>query len=149
MSDRTRRILGGAGIVVLVVAAVVGSAFLSFLYGFNCLEGDGGEPYVARDSAQKDVCEASGNGLLLLALMAAAAGAFAYLASRLLARWRARQGSLLAGVAALLGIVLAPLLGFWAANLPSDYCSDEQKAAVNEWERSGSRGEPPYDCDAY
>jgi MFS family permease len=149
MSDRTRRILGGAGIGVLVVAAVVGSAFLSFLYGFNCLEGDGGEPYVARDSAQKDVCEASGNGLLLFALMAAAAGAFAYFASRLLARWRARQGSLLPGVAALLGIVVAPLLGFWAANLPSDYCSDEQKAAVNEWERSGSRGEPPYDCDAY
>jgi MFS family permease len=141
--------LGGVGIGVLVVAAVVGSALLSFLYGFNCLEGDGGEPYVARDSAQKDVCEATGNGLLLFALMAAAAGAFAYLASRLLARWRARQGSLLLGVAALAGIVLAPLLGFWAVNLPTNYCSDEQKAAVEEWEGSGSRGEPPYDCDTY
>jgi hypothetical protein len=78
MSERARRILGGVGVGVLVVAAVVGSAFLSFLYGFNCLEGDGEEPYVA-----------------------------------------------------------------------SNYCSDEQKAAVEEWERSGSRGEPPYDCDTY
>jgi hypothetical protein len=81
--------------------------------------------------------------------MAAAAGALAYLAYRLLARWGARQGSLLLGVAALAGIVLAPLLGFWAVNLPSNYCSDEQKAAVEEWERSGSRGEPPHDCDTY
>jgi hypothetical protein len=149
MSDRARRILGGIGIGVLVVAAIAISALLSFLYGFHCLSGDGGAPYIAGDSPQKDVCGATGNGLLVFVLMATAAGAFAYLASHLLARWRAGEGSLFLSIAALAGIVAAPLLGFWAINLPSDGCSDEERAAVEEWERAGMSGEAPYDCDTY
>jgi hypothetical protein len=124
-------------------------AFLSIVYAFHCTDGDGGVPFVARDSAQKDVCGATSNGLVLFVAMAAVAGACGYLASELLARWRAGQRSLLPGLAALAGIVVAPLLVYWLVNLPSDSCSSEQRAEVERWEREGSVGEPPHDCDVY
>jgi cytochrome bd-type quinol oxidase subunit 1 len=106
------------------------------LYGYHCTEGDGGSPYVARDSPQKDVCEATGDGAWLLAVMVLLIAVFAFLAWRAFMGWRAGSRPRALLVAFLIAIPIAPLLAFLAANAPSDFCADAQ-------EQAGA------DCDKY
>ena len=47
---------------------------------FHCTDGDGGVPYVARDSPQKGVCDATADGLLTLPVLLLAVGGMAALA---------------------------------------------------------------------
>lgn len=145
---RSRALTIGA-LAVVVAIACAGSAAGSLFYWFHCVDGDGGYPYVARDSIQKDVCGATGNGWILLAAMVAAIAAAAWFANGALERWRRRAGSGLAAIVATLAILAAPLAIFWLTNLPSDACTDEQRAEVDRWRAEGGRGEPPHDCDKY
>jgi hypothetical protein len=132
---RRRRVLAIVGITLLVVASVALTLLGSLLYGLHCTDGDGGVPYVARDSPQKDVCEATGNGGFLLAAMVALIAAFASAAWWAFKRWQAGAGRLAVFLLLMAGIAAAPLAAFLAANAPSDYCSDEQKQAGGDCDK--------------
>ena len=135
--------------MIAVAAAVFLSAAAALYHGYHCTSGDGGAPYVARDSVQKDVCEAGGNGWGVLALMIAALAGAAFLAQRVLERWWRRAGSGLLAIAATAAVIAAPALVFWLANLPSDSCSDAERAEVDRWRAEGMHGDPPHDCETY
>ena len=139
--ERRRRNLAIAGIVILAAASVGLTLFGNLFYVIHCTDGDGGAPYVARDSAQKDVCDATGNGSLLLLAMLALIGVFAFLAWRGFKAWRSGSRGLAAFVLCLVAIPSAPLIAFLAANSPSDYCSDAKKAAAE--------AAPSSDCEHY
>jgi hypothetical protein len=143
------RVLTVGALAVAVATAAAGSTAGSLFYWFHCVDGDGGQPYVARDSLQKDVCGATGNGWVLLVVMIAAIAAAAYFANGALERWRRRAGSGLLAIAATVAVLAAPLAVFWLTNLPSDGCTDEQEAEVDRWRAEGGRGVPPHDCDSY
>lgn len=123
-----------------------GSALLS---GIHCTGGDGGSPYVARDSTQADVCAATGNGLGVLLAAAVLLVVVGRLAWRLLSAWTERGTGLRTALAAVVAMPLLPVLLAWAQNLPSDHCSKDEQAAFNEWRAGDTRGAPPHDCETY
>lgn len=133
----------GAVLGVLVTAATA-------LYAeIHCTGGDGGSPYVARDSVQADVCAATGNGLGVLIPSVVLLVVVGRLAWRLLSAWAERRRGLHAALAALVAMPLLPLLLGWAQNLPSDHCSKDEQAAFTEWRTGDTRGAPPHDCETY
>lgn len=136
----------------LLLAAVSGGLIGlvgSFFFAFHCTSGDGGAPYVARDSLQADVCGAAGEGLWLFAVQLLLVLVLGVLSIRAVSAWRRREGSGRRALLLALGIALVPLSVFLAANQPSDQCSDDKREAVEEWRDSGTRGDPPFDCDTY
>jgi hypothetical protein len=131
---------------VLGVLVTAGTAFLAQIH---CTDGDGGSPYVARDSAQADVCAATGNGLGVLIAAAVLLVLVGLLAWRLLSAWAYRRGSLRAALAAVVAMPLLPLLLGWVQNLPSDRCPKDEQAVFDAWRADGGRGARPHDCETY
>ena len=116
-------------LVLTVIAAVAGALLMWFFTTMECTDGDGGYPYVARDSAQADFCGATGNGLGMLAV----AGLVIWLlAGYAWKRWppqSPRPSGWLLPIAVLVVIVASPYGLTALYNLPSDTCSAEQEAA--------------------
>src|ERR1044072_1140210 len=141
-----------AAITTLVLAILAGGSIAlvgGFFNGLNCVDGDGGSPYVAEDSAQKAVCNATGDGWLLFIAMAALVIVVATYASTALIAWgRGAKRALLAFRLAA-PVVAAPLVLFSAANTPSDKSPPEKRDAVDRWRDDGEQGEAPYDCESY
>ncbi len=138
--------------VLVALAGLAGGAtivFGGFIFVLHCSSGDGGEPYVARDSAQADVCGATGDGLLVVVIAIVALIALlvaAYTAGR---AWVAGEASPLRIGALVLIAAISPIALITLANSPSDECGAEDLAAYEAWLDEGSRGDPPADCASY
>jgi hypothetical protein len=149
VSPRLKRIVVIGLLVLAGLIAAVMTIGATFLYSLGCTSGDGGAPYTAEDSLQKDVCELTGNGfavLVLSALMAVGAGMLAASRGR---RWRDGGTNPLPFVGLVILTALSPLVVLWVAELPSDRCTGEKLAAYEQWSEAGGAGEPPYRCQAY
>jgi len=140
-------------VVTLAALAGVAGGLIAIIGGFltawHCSSGDGGVPFVSPESQQADVCSWTGDGIGLIVLGIAAASGLAVAAYRLGRGWIAGARSPLAFAALTLAAALAPIALIWAANLPSDECTDETAQAYDAWAESGARGEPPADCATY
>lgn len=115
--------------MLAVVVGIAATLVLSLMTAINCLDGDGGYPYVARDSSQADVCGATGNGLGLLVASGLAIGLFTYLARRRLRTAATQASGRLLPIALLVLIVAAPFALMALYNAPADTCSADQAAA--------------------
>jgi hypothetical protein len=104
---------------------------------------------VAGSSPQKTVCDATGNGVVLVIIFLVAIVGIPIAAWRSGKAWAGRRGSALAAVLLIGAIPLFPLIAVALADLPSDDCSAGQEAAYGEWLDKGGRGEPPYECETY
>jgi hypothetical protein len=140
-------------VISLVIVAGVAGGLMALAGGFatvwNCSSGDGGSPFVSPQSPQADVCSATGDGLLLVVLALAAAAGIAVAAYRVGRAWLSGARPAIAFLALVLATVLAPFAVVWLGNQPSDECTGEDAAAYDEWVESGSRGDPPADCETY
>ena len=111
-------------VIVAVVLGAVAGGLLAVIFGFlivlGCTSGDGGVPYTAPDSPQADICGATGDGLVLFAvIVAAVAGSAtaAYLRGR---AWLEGRASPLAFILLVALTVVAPMLLTWLFEIPSD-----------------------------
>lgn len=152
--EGSRGVRGKGGLVVVVailsgLAALVVAAFVAFFIGWHCTSGDGGAPFVAADSAQATVCEVTGDGVWLTVALLILALALIPIAVRLGRGWASGAAAAAPFVAVALLIAALPA-GTLVVFAPfSAACSDDQLATVEEWERDGARGSPPFDCASY
>jgi hypothetical protein len=147
--DGARR---GAAWVLLLIAVVLGvllTAVAALYAQIHCTGGDGGSPYVAGDSAQADVCSATGDGVGVLVAAVPLLVLCGRFARRLLRAWQERGRSLAAALAAAATLPLAPVVLAYAQNLPSDHCSKDDQAAYAEWLAADAQGPRPADCETY
>jgi hypothetical protein len=141
--------------VVITLASVAGviGGLVALVGGFvmiwNCSSGDGGVPYVSPNSPQADVCSATGDGLVVVALGIVAAAGLAVAAVYAGRAWIARARRALPFVALVLGAALAPMALLWIANAPSNTCVGDDKEAYDAWVEEGGEGSPPVDCATY
>jgi len=133
-----------AGVIGGLVALVGG-----FLMAWNCSSGDGGVPYVSRNSPQADVCSATSDGLLLIALGVVAAIGLAIAAVHAGRAWISGSRQIPLFVVLMAGAALAPVAILWIANAPSNTCTGEDKEAYDAWVEAGGRGNAPVDCAVY
>jgi hypothetical protein len=149
VSPRLKRIVVIGVLVLAGLIAALMTVGATFLYSLGCTSGDGGVPYTAEDSLQKDVCEVTGNGFAVLVLSALVAVAAGMLAGSRGRKWRDGSATPLPFVGSVILTALSPLVVLWVAELPSDRCTGEKLAAYERWTEAGSSGEPPYRCQAY
>lgn len=149
MSERGRRIALATVLAASVAIAVLAAVFLFFFYGLHCTSGDGGAPYVAGSSPQKSVCDATGNGIVLVIVFVVAIIGIAIAAWGSGKAWVGRRAPALPAVLLIVAMPLLPLITVALADLPSDDCSGEQEAAYGAWLDKGGRGKPPYKCETY
>lgn len=139
-------------VTLVSVAGAVG-ALIALAGGFttiwNCSSGDGGAPFVSPGSPQADVCSATGDGLLLVVLALGATAGVAVAAYYVGRAWLDGGRPAIAFLALVAATALAPFVVIWVANQPSDECTGDTAAAYDEWVESGSRGDPPADCETY
>lgn len=129
-------------LALAVLVGVVASLFVGVLMGFYCSDGDGGVPYVADDSAQADVCAATGGGLGLIVIAIAGVLGLAFLALWIACRAEP-SGRRWPRVLAVVAVAGFPLLAMYGYNAPSDHCSAADEAAYE------ANGGPPPDCAHY
>ena len=89
-SDRSiarRRYVARLVITLSGLSALFVAASIFVFVGLDCSSGDGGVPYVAEDSAQADVCDATGDGAFLTLGLLVAALTLLVLVHRLGAAW--------------------------------------------------------------
>lgn len=149
MSRRKKQIVA---IVLLVLAGLIAAVLVvggTFVYSLGCTSGDGGAPYTAADSPQKDLCELTGNGFAVFGLSTVVAVGAGALAARHAGRWRDHATTPLPFIGLAILTALSPLVVVWAADLPSDGCTGEKLAAYERWQQAGSSGDPPYRCQTY
>ncbi len=149
MTERGRRIALAVALAASVAIALLAAVFAFFYFGLHCTSGDGGAPYVASSSPQKTVCDATGDGAVLVVVFLVALVALPIAAWRSGRAWVGRRGSALPAVLLIVALPLAPPIFVALADLPSDICSSEQEAAYAAWLNRGGHGEPPYECETY
>jgi hypothetical protein len=149
VSGRTKHILVVGLLVLAGLAAAVTVLGSTFLHNLGCTSGDGGVPYTAQDSPQKDLCELTGNGLGVFGLSTVAAVGVGMLAARSGRHWRDGDATPLPFIGLAVLTALSPLAFLWLGDLPSDGCTGEKLAAYEEWAQADSSGEPPYRCQKY
>jgi len=141
-------------VVVLFAVAILAAAAVTLigalLFGLDCEDGDGGVPFVARDSPQAGVCASTASGLGALAICALTAAAMALLAVKVGRRYTAERSGLLLLLASALAVPLAPLVALALLNAPSNECSGEKLDAYEAWVQGGGGPEAaPYECASY
>jgi hypothetical protein len=149
VSPRSKRIVV---IGVLVLAGLIAASMTvgaTFLYSLGCTSGDGGAPYTAEDSPQKDVCELTGNGFAVLGLSVLVSVATGLLAASRGRRWRVSSATPFPFLGLAILTALSPFAVLWVAELPSDGCTGEKLAAYERWTQAGGSGEPPHRCQKY
>lgn len=130
MSNRRETPFLVAAVLAGVAGVIVTLAF-TFFRVLDCTDGDGGVPYVARDSPRADVCHATGDGLALPPISAVLMGLALWLAWRAFTRYRSGAGtrSAVLACALLIAVPIGPIAVGAAMSIPSSHCSEEQEAA--------------------
>jgi len=151
-SDRSisrRRYVARLVITLSGLSALFVAASIFVFVGLDCSSGDGGVPYVAEDSAQADVCDATGDGAFLTLGLLVAALTLLVLVHRLGAAWVRGARRPAAFFALALVVAVLPAGTGIAMSSFSSECSPEKEAAWREYNRTGQGDGARFECAHY